>query len=1072
VTVDYKTLRAENVRRYGTDIGRIGGMLLANRYDKRTHFIYELLQNAEDALRRRKNWKGSRSVAFDLTEIELVITHFGEPFNEPDVRGVCGIDESTKDITSIGRFGIGFKSVYAFTERPQIHSGEEAFAIESYVWPAAVASRRPLSDQTMIVLPLEARDLEARAEIVEGLKNLGARTLLFLRNVKEISWTAPDGAFGLYFRDDPIWHGPNVREVSLMGQQQGGEEIAERWLVFSQEVHNDERPVGHVEVAFSLADDLGSAKTLKVEALADSTLVVFFPTVLPTNTGFLIQGPYRTTPSRDNVPLNDRWNKHLVGETGDLLAEALHWLRERKMLDANALKCLPLERAKFTGDLLAPLFDRVVEALSNEALLPCSDQTYASAADVQLSRTQDLRDLIQPEQLGMLLARKSPVKWLSSDITADRTPALRQYLLHELKLSEQTPEMLLPRLDKSFLQAQPDEWIIRLYEFLNKLPALADRLEDVPIVRLEEGVHVPAFIDGQPQAFLPNDKETGFPTVRRSVCAHAQAKSYLQSLKLTEPDPVDDVIRNLLPKYQSETPKIDHYAADIARMLRAFKTDSTAQKEKLISSLKETRFVMAREMADGSARFYWPELTYLSTARIRDLFQGISRVYVVDDSQDCLRGEDVREFLEACGAARYIYPVEAKSTLSDEQKYKLRLARGHVNATYERPIGDYDLRGLPALLRQLPTLPSEGRKKKARLLWEALIELQDRRGQSVFSGSYSWQYHQWRSASFDSLFIRRLNESAWVPDTNGDLHPPSSILFESLNWSADPFLLSKIQFKKPIVEELAREAGFEPGVLDILKRLGLTNTADLMARLNIDVPDAEPDNDNSSDEGMPNDVDSEIGPTNDVQIEEATERSASQERNAASLPARSNGHENTVQTDQTDTPDPGETSSETRASGASRSDREPGQRAFISYVAAHPEDDDDGLGGLNHSERMALESRAIEFIRLREPTLKAMPAGNKGFDLIETDANDEPERWIEVKAMKGCLEDRPVGLSNVQFEFARMHGEQYWLYVVEYADVPKRARIVKIQNPAGRTGTFTFDKGWISIADVDDASFG
>jgi hypothetical protein len=122
---------------------------------------------------------------------------------------------------------------------------------------------------------------------------------------------------------------------------------------------------------------------------------------------------------------------------------------------------------------------------------------------------------------------------------------------------------------------------------------------------------------------------------------------------------------------------------------------------------------------------------------------------------------------------------------------------------------------------------------------------------------------------------------------------------------------------------------------------------------------------------------------------------------------------------------------------------------------------------LDHAKRLALENRAIEFIRSREPMLKAMPAGNKGFDLIETDANDEPERWIEVKAMKGCLEDRSVGLSSVQFEFARQHGEQYWLYVVEYAGDPERSRIVKINDPAGRAGTFTFDEGWIAIADLD-----
>src|SRR5262249_13346041 len=165
MTVDYKSLRGENVVRYGTDIGRIGGMLLANRYDKRTHFIYELLQNAEDALRRRENWHGSRSVTFELTPTELTITHSGAPFKEDDVRGVCGIDESTKDITSIGRFGIGFKSVYAFTTRPEVHSGDEAFAIENYVWPIAVPARPRHPDQTVIVLPLDGDDDEAKAEI-------------------------------------------------------------------------------------------------------------------------------------------------------------------------------------------------------------------------------------------------------------------------------------------------------------------------------------------------------------------------------------------------------------------------------------------------------------------------------------------------------------------------------------------------------------------------------------------------------------------------------------------------------------------------------------------------------------------------------------------------------------------------------------------------------------------------------------------------------------------------------------------------------------------------------------------
>ena len=49
VTLNYEAISEQNRHRYGTAIGRIGPMLLADCYDERTHFIFELLQNAEDA---------------------------------------------------------------------------------------------------------------------------------------------------------------------------------------------------------------------------------------------------------------------------------------------------------------------------------------------------------------------------------------------------------------------------------------------------------------------------------------------------------------------------------------------------------------------------------------------------------------------------------------------------------------------------------------------------------------------------------------------------------------------------------------------------------------------------------------------------------------------------------------------------------------------------------------------------------------------------------------------------------------------------------------------------------------
>src|SRR3989442_9786164 len=170
---DYSAIRRDNERRYGTDIGSIGPMLMADRYDDRAHFIYELLQNAEDALARRTGSNAPRSVTFALSQTALRVSHFGAPFTESDVRGICGIGEGTKDLTAIGRFGIGFKSVYAFTSRPEIHSAHEHFSVESFVWPTVIEPCGSRPDETVFILPLAEADATAFWDIAQGLRRLG-----------------------------------------------------------------------------------------------------------------------------------------------------------------------------------------------------------------------------------------------------------------------------------------------------------------------------------------------------------------------------------------------------------------------------------------------------------------------------------------------------------------------------------------------------------------------------------------------------------------------------------------------------------------------------------------------------------------------------------------------------------------------------------------------------------------------------------------------------------------------------------------------------------------------------------
>lgn len=113
---------------------------------------------------------------------------------------------------------------------------------------------------------------------------------------------------------------------------------------------------------------------------------------------------------------------------------------------------------------------------------------------------------------------------------------------------------------------------------------------------------------------------------------------------------------------------------------------------------------------------------------------------------------------------------------------------------------------------------------------------------------------------------------------------------------------------------------------------------------------------------------------------------------------------------------------------------------------------------------MQIEGRAIDLIIGLEPALRRTPEGNPGFDLFETGSGGRQIRWVEVKSMTGTLEDRPVGLSRVQFDFAREKGDAYWLYVVEHAADPAQVRLLRIQNPFGHARTFTFDHGWSALA--------
>jgi len=70
---------------------------------------------------------------------------------------------------------------------------------------------------------------------------------------------------------------------------------------------------------------------------------------------------------------------------------------------------------------------------------------------------------------------------------------------------------------------------------------------------------------------------------------------------------------------------------------------------------------------------------------------------------------------------------------------------------------------------------------------------------------------------------------------------------------------------------------------------------------------------------------------------------------------------------------------------------------------------------------------------------------------------------IEVKGISGAWGDKGVGLTAPEFHMAITSGDQYWLYVVEFAGTDAR-HIIRIQDPATKANEYLFDDGWRAVS--------
>jgi hypothetical protein len=109
--------------------------LSSDIYTDYKRFIYELLQNADDA----NNQNGKLDFQIDFSGQYIIISHKGDPFNEIDIKSICSVGDGNKrsDENKTGFKGIGFKSVFAYSNFVIIKSNNYCFKFDknaSNIW--------------------------------------------------------------------------------------------------------------------------------------------------------------------------------------------------------------------------------------------------------------------------------------------------------------------------------------------------------------------------------------------------------------------------------------------------------------------------------------------------------------------------------------------------------------------------------------------------------------------------------------------------------------------------------------------------------------------------------------------------------------------------------------------------------------------------------------------------------------------------------------------------------------------------------------------------------------------------
>ena len=830
----------ERVRQDREDLARVlkkhAGIrrIVEDLYPDTAHFIYELLQNAEDTR--------APEAAFVLSAGRLVFEHNGRTFDEADIRAITDIGEGTKaeDDEQIGRFGIGFKAVFAYTETPHIWSPSYAFDISEMVLPSEIPSNPGLGDRTRFEFPFNSGkkpQAQAFSELRDGLEEISDNTLLFLSNIEEIQWRIDGGREGRLLR---IPHSDH--HIEILREIDGKPTESSHFLRFTQPVDGFEHQ--HAAIAFELEPLSGDqqsvtrasfARQFRIVPAERGSVAVYFTAAKETsNLRFHLHAPFVPELSRSSIkdtPANEPLFRQLAG----LAAQSLSSIRDLGLLDREFLAVLPNSQDEIPAQYTL-VRDAIVAAMNERPLTPKHAGGHAPASRL-LQAEAGLKDLVDRDDIRFLIdGDDDPRDWaIAATLRNSEVDRFLRGLDIEQWGVEQFVETLGDRFsnrrrfcystytwkqgpDRPFLdwmRRKPAEWYRALYAlFHQELEDELDRFDDVCIVRRSDGEYgtgsecyfpTPETREDPIHPRVAEDTYTGGGTRTEQ----AGARAFLEGIGVREVGEFQQVEAILERRYADpdSVPSWITHESDLRRFIALVEKDRSA------SSLFEDYFILQRaDRLWSRPGGLYLDAPYLETglqAYYEPLGSESSRAALSDSYLTFGMPAQLVPFARICGVADRLEIATVSCTHNPEKAY-LRSAPGAV-LTQTGIDRDFAILGLDSLFER-PTL------ELSRLVWNAVCDRSH--DKSILKATFRYNQSNYPHSA-DSQLVHQLRNAAWVPQRDSEFVRPAEALRDLLpdGFPFDPgwAWLAAIRFgmeteRRPEqlrrAQEIAAELGF------------------------------------------------------------------------------------------------------------------------------------------------------------------------------------------------------------------------------------------------------------------------